>query len=59
MGRLIYDEEGREIINFGKYKGKVAEDVLRKDAGYYGWIMQGDFPNNTKQAFTRIKLRCR
>lgn len=59
MGRLIYDEQGREVINFGKYKGKLAEDVLRKDAGYYGWLMQGDFPNNTKQAFTRIKLRCR
>ncbi len=59
MGRLIYDENGREIINFGKYKGKVAEDVLRKDVGYYSWIMQGDFSNNTKRAFTRIKLRCK
>ncbi len=59
MGRLIYDDQGREVINFGKYKGKLAEDVLRKDAGYYGWLMQGDFPHNTKQAFTNIKLRCR
>ena len=59
MGRLIYDEQGREVINFGKYKGKIAEEVLRKDAGYYGWLMQGDFPSNTKDAFTRIKLRCR
>lgn len=57
MGRLIYDEKGREIINFGKYKGKVAEEVLKKDLGYYGWIMQGDFTKNTKDAFTRIKLR--
>jgi DNA polymerase-3 subunit epsilon len=57
MGRLVYDEKGREIINFGKYKGKVAEDVLKKDSGYYGWIMQGDFTKNTKDAFTRIKLR--
>jgi DNA polymerase-3 subunit epsilon len=57
MGRLIYDEKGREVINFGKYKGKVAEEVLKKDLGYYGWIMQGDFTKNTKDAFTRIKLR--
>lgn len=57
MGRLIYDDKGREIINFGKYKGQVAEDVLAKDTGYYGWIMKGDFTKNTKDAFTRIKLR--
>ncbi|MDE5799660.1 MAG: 3'-5' exonuclease [Paramuribaculum sp.] len=56
-GRLIYDDNGVEIINFGKYKGKVAEDVLRKDQGYYSWIMQGDFARNTKDAFTRINLR--
>ncbi len=56
MGRLIYDEQGREVINFGKYKGCVAADVLRKDPGYYSWILQGDFSENTKDAFTRIKL---
>ena len=38
-------------------KGKVAEEVLRRDPGYYGWIMNGDFPLNTKQVLTRIKLR--
>lgn len=56
MGRLIYDDQGREVINFGKYKGCVAADVLRKDPGYYSWILQGDFSENTKDAFTRIKL---
>lgn len=56
-GRLIKDENGREIINFGKYKGKAADDVLRNDTGYYGWIMQGDFPQNTKDAFSHIYLR--
>jgi DNA polymerase-3 subunit epsilon len=56
-GRLIYDEHGREVINFGKYKGRVAEEVLREDIGYYGWILNGDFPLYTKRAFTKIKLR--
>ena len=59
MGRLIYDENGCEVINFGKYKGRKAEDVLRTDPGYYSWIMGGDFTNNTKMAFTRIKLRAK
>lgn len=57
VGRLIYDDQDREIINFGKYKGQVAADVLKKDPGYYSWIMAGDFPRTTKAAFTRIKLR--
>lgn len=57
VGRLIFDDKGREIINFGKYKGRVAEEVLKADSGYYDWIMKGDFPSNTKRAFTRIMLR--
>ena len=57
MGRLIYDDQKREVINFGKYKGRLAEEVLATDPGYYSWIMQGDFAQNTKNAFTRIRLR--
>lgn len=56
-GRLVYDDQKREIINFGKYKGRVAEEVLAQDPGYYGWIMQGDFTKNTKDCFTRIRMR--
>ncbi len=56
-GRLIFDENGKELINFGKYKGQLAEDVLTQDSGYYGWIMSGDFPQNTKDAFALINLR--
>jgi len=56
-GRLIYDDQNREIINFGKYKGRVAEEVLAQDPGYYSWILNGDFAQNTKSCFTRIRLR--
>jgi DNA polymerase-3 subunit epsilon len=57
VGRLIYNDKKQEVINFGKYKGRLAEDVLREDIGYYGWILQGDFPLYTKRAFTNIKVR--
>lgn len=57
MGRLIYDDQHREVINFGKYKGRIASEVLVKDPGYFSWIQQGDFTNNTKRAFAAIKLR--
>lgn len=56
IGRLIRDEKGKILINFGKYKGKEAAEVLKRDPGYYSWVLQGDFPQNTKDEFTKIKL---
>ena len=56
-GRIVYDENGCEVFNFGKYKGMSVEAVLVRDPGYYGWMMNGDFTLNTKQVLTRIKLR--
>ena len=56
-GHLVYNDKGQEVINFGKYKGQLAEIVLKNDPGYFGWIMQADFPLTTKQAFTKIRLR--
>lgn len=56
-GRMVYDDAGNELINFGKYKGERVDVVLARDPSYYAWIMNGDFPLNTKQALTRIKLR--
>lgn len=56
-GRMIYNDKGEEVINFGKYKGRLVQEVLDTDPGYYGWIMNGDFPLNTKRVLTEIKLR--
>ena len=56
-GRIVYDADGKEVFNFGKYKGMPVDAVLTRDPGYYGWMMNGDFPLNTKQVLTRIKLR--
>jgi DNA polymerase III subunit epsilon len=55
-GRIIYDENDLEVFNFGKYKGKPVREVLDKDPGYYGWMMNGDFPLYTKKVLTGIKL---
>lgn len=56
-GRMIYNEKGQEVINFGKYKGRLVEEVLSVDPGYYSWMMNSDFSLNTKQKLTEIKLR--
>lgn len=58
-GRIVYNEQGIEVFNFGKYKGMPVIEVLRRDPGYYSWILQGDFTLNTKQVLTRIKLGMR
>jgi len=55
--RIIYDEDGREIFNFGKHKGKRVADVLRSERQYYDWMMRGDFPLHTKQKLTEILNR--
>ena len=44
MGRLVYDDEGQVVFQFGKHKGKRVKEVLDRDPGYFGWMMQGDFP---------------
>ena len=56
-GRFVYNENGEEIVNFGKYKGKAVRDVLRTDPGYYSWIQQGDFTLNTKQVLEKLRLK--
>jgi DNA polymerase-3 subunit epsilon len=56
-GRIVYNEKGEEIFNFGKYKGKLVTEVFMKDIGYYGWMMNSDFSLHTKKMLTNIKLR--
>lgn len=56
-GRMVYDEQGREVFNFGKYKGRLVAEVLKADPGYFQWIMMGDFSLHTKQMLSKIRLR--
>ena len=60
-GKPIVGKDGKtrkqEVFNFGKYKGMAVADVLRRDPGYYSWMINGDFPLETKQWMTRIKMR--
>lgn len=56
-GRIILNDDGVEVFNFGKHKGKPVADILRTEPSFFSWIMDADFPLNTKQVLTRIKLR--
>ncbi len=56
-GFIMYNENNEEIFTFGKYKNQRVIDVLEKDAGYFSWIQNADFPLYTKKVLTAIKLR--
>ena len=56
-GRIVFNDDGVEVFNFGKHKGKPVETVFREEPSYYSWMMNGDFPLNTKQVITAIKVR--
>ena len=55
-GFIVLDEEEEEVFAFGKHKGRKVLDVLDKEPGYYGWILNADFPLYTKKVLTQIKL---
>jgi DNA polymerase III subunit epsilon len=56
-GRMVYNEQGEELFNFGKHKGRKVEDVFNMEPSYYAWMMQGDFPLYTKRRLEEIYSR--
>ena len=57
IGHLIFNDKKQEVFNFGKYKGKIVEEIFLKESSYYDWMMKSDFPLSTKKVITVIKLR--
>ena len=57
LARRFTIENGIEIFNFGKHKGRPICDVLKAEPQYYDWMMKGDFPMHTKQKLTEIYTR--
>ena len=50
--RIVLNDQDVPVFNFGKHKGKPVKDVFRAERSFYSWIMQGDFPKNTKDVLT-------
>jgi len=57
FARRFVMENGVEVFNFGKFKGRPVADVLKSEPQYYDWMMKGDFPQHTKQKLTEIYTR--
>lgn len=58
-GRLVFNEQGEEVFNFGKHKGIPVEEVFAREPSYYAWMMNGDFPLYTKKCLEKIWNRFR
>ena len=58
-GRFILNDNDEPVFNFGKYKGRKVEDVLRNEPSYYDWMMNGDFTLDTKKVLTQIYTKTR
>lgn len=56
-GFIVFNKNGEECFSFGKHKGKLVTEILDKEPGYFGWILNADFPLYTKKVLTSIKLR--
>ena len=55
--RIVLDDNDEPIFNFGKHKGRKVKDVLRREPSFYDWMMQGDFPKNTKDVLFQLKYK--
>ncbi|SFC61935.1 DNA polymerase-3 subunit epsilon [Parapedobacter composti] len=58
-GRMVFNEQGEEVFNFGKHKGRAVEEVFAIEPSYYSWMMQGDFPLYTKKCLDKVWQRFR
>ena len=56
-GFIVLNDKNEEIFTFGKHKGRKVEEILEEEPGYFGWILNADFPLYTKKVLTAIKLR--
>ena len=55
-GRIVLDDNDVPVFNFGKHKGRPVAEVFAAEPSYYSWMLNGDFPLNTKQVITRLRL---
>ena len=56
-GFIAFNKNNEEYFSFGKHKGKLVTEILEKEPGYFGWLLNADFPLYTKKVLTAIKLR--
>ena len=47
-GFVRYNEDGEEVLSFGKYRDVSLKQIWNENPGYFSWIQNADFPLYTK-----------
>ena len=55
-GFIIYDQNNVPCFSFGEHKGKSVDFIIDNEPGYFGWILNSDFPMYTKKILTKLRL---
>ncbi len=56
-GRIVFNDKGEEVFNFGKYKGRKVQEIFSVEPSYYDWMMKGDFASNPSTVITQLRLK--
>ncbi len=52
--RFVLNDKDEPVFNFGKYRDRPVKEIFRREPSFYHWMMQGDFPKNSKDVATRL-----
>ena len=55
-GFIKYNKDNVPCFSFGKHKDKTVDYVLENESGYFGWLLNADFPIYTKKVLTKLRL---
>ena len=55
-GFIKYNEDDIPCFSFGKHKGKTVDYILKNEPGYFGWLLNADFPMYTKKVLTKLRI---
>lgn len=55
-GFVVLNKSGEPCFSFGKHKGQTVRHILEQEPGYFGWLLNADFPLYTKKVLTAIRL---
>ena len=55
-GYIRINKDNEPCFGFGKHKGKTVAAVLEQEPGYFGWLLEADFPLYTKKVLTALRL---
>ncbi|MFA6260255.1 MAG: 3'-5' exonuclease [Bacteroidia bacterium] len=58
-GRMMMNDKKQVVFAFGKHRNKTVQEVFKAEPSYYQWMLDGDFPLDTKRKLTKLYIEYR